>query len=256
MILIAESKTMSAAHPVDATVFSSHAPMFETEADRLMISFGQLSDQNLAKATGLTAGLLAALRRMISDFPDKSSGEEAIRAFTGVVFRQLHTDQYSPAARQRLDSEVRIISSVYGWLRPTDIIKPYRLDFRSRTEPGGINMMQLWRKSVTEALLSELRANSESEIINLLPGDAAGCIDWKAIDRVARVWRVDFKVETGAGVMKSPDAGRLKRLRGQLLDLALSEGAVTARAIARLEGPDFMPADDQPTTGTISFITA
>ena len=162
MILIAESKTMSAARPVDATDFSVHTPLFETEADRIMISLGHLSDKDLAKATGLTAGLLASLRRMISEFPDKSSGEEAIRSFTGVVFRQLHPDQYRPDALQRLDSEVRIISSVYGWLRPTDIIKPYRLDFRSRTEPDGPTMMQTWRRAVTDALLSELRARPGS----------------------------------------------------------------------------------------------
>ena len=248
---------MAAVHPVDAAAFSLNRPLFSNRADRLMASLGELSDTELAKATGLAPKLLTSLRGMIRGFPDKRFGIEDKHAFTGIVFKQLATAIYSAAEYERMARNVRIISSVYGWLRPDDIIKPYRLDFKSRPEPGAPNMMRFWRPDTTNALLEELRTGTDREIIDLLPADAAKCIDWKAVEPEAEVWHVDFKIVAGhGGTMRTPDAGKLKKLRGQLLDLALRHGALTARAMARIEGPDFVPADINPVPGTISFVSA
>ncbi len=248
---------MAAEHPIDASAYLRHRPEFSGRADSIMASFSGLSDGEIGKLTGLTPGLIASLRRMVSEFPDKSHGVEAIHAFTGVVFRQLHTETYGPDELTRLAAGVRIISSVYGWLRPVDIIKPYRLDFKSRTEPGGPNMMALWRSDVTAALFDDLHAQEDDdEVIDLLPADASRCIDWKAVAKVARVWRVDFKIVAENGSLRTPDAGKLKKLRGQLLDLALRRGAMTAQAMANLEGPDFAPADNPSTPGVIAFLSA
>lgn len=262
MILIAESKTMAPEAPVASADYLCHQPRLNAGADRIMATLGSLSDADLAKATGLTPGLLASLRSMIFEFPDKSPGLKAIEAFTGVVFKQLHPGRYDSAAKQRLDTEVRIISSVYGLLRPSDIVKTYRLDFKSRPAPGAPNMMSHWKSQVTDLLIADLDESGCDEIIDLMPADAARCVDWKRVEKRARVWRVDFKVVTPEGTLRTPDAGRLKRLRGQLLDLAVARGAMTAAELRDLEGPDFAPAclygstATQSPEGVIAFVTA
>ena len=239
MILIAESKTMASA---------------ETEVSREELRAP--TPEQLAAEAGITLRLAASLRRMIYEFPNKTTGLRAIEAFTGVVFRQLGVAGYDAGQRAFLQDNVRIVSSLYGWLRPDDIVKPYRFDFKSHVAPLGETLMKYWKKDVTIALAQELRAKGDTVIIDLLPSDAAKCVDWKLIKRFANVYKVDFKMYDGTDVMKTPNAGRLKELRGRLLDLIIRNGLSSPADIATLESPDFMPDPAGPRYPSyLSFVT-
>lgn len=258
MILIAESKTMSTAQQdITPEEFKVSRPLFDGGANAIMDSLRGHSLEQLSAEAGITMRLAASLQHMIYEFPNKSLGIRAVRAFTGVVSRQLHPVDYDDAQRRFLNDNVRIISSLYGWLRPEDIIKSYRFDFSSHVAPMGETLMKYWKKDVTIALVRELQAKGDSEIIDLLPSDASKCIDWKLVKRFARVHKVDFKTVDGSDRMKTPSAGRLKELRGRLLDVIIRQQIIDPAEIAALESSDFMPAPDGPTFPSyISFITA
>lgn len=258
MILIAESKTMASLETeVSREEFIKHRPIFDGIANAIMDSLRDRSPEQLAAEAGITLRLAASLRRMIYDFPNKSTGIWAIEAFTGVVFRQLGLAGYDEVQKEFMHHNVRIISSLYGWLRPDDIIKSYRFDFKSLVAPLGETLMKYWKKDVTIALVHELQDKGDTDIIDLLPSDAAKCVDWKLVKRFANVYKVDFKTYDGTGALKTPNAGRLKELRGRLLDLIIRHHLVTPSEIANLESPDFMPDPDGPRFPSyISFLTA
>lgn len=258
MILIAESKTMASGQKeVSRKEFVKCRPLFDGIANALMDSLRGHSLEQLAAEAGITLRLAASLQRMIYEFPNKSTGIRAIDAFTGVVFRQLGLSEYDEAQRDFLHDNVRIISSLYGWLRPYDIIKPYRFDFKSHVAPLGETLMKYWKKDVTIALVKELQAKGDTDIIDLLPSDASKCVDWKLVKRFAKIYKVDFKTVDGAEALKTPNAGRLKELRGRLLDLTIRHRLSSAAEIAPLESSDFMPDPDGPRFPSyLSFITA
>lgn len=183
------------------------------------------------------------MHNMIYEFGFKLTGNRAIDAYTGVVFRALDYDSLSPEAKTRCDAEVSIISSLYGWLQPSDIIKPYRLDFTSKLEEGpsaGQALNSFWRKDVTKALVKKLESSHTTEILNLLPGDAAKCIDWKLVKRFAKVWKVDFQEIKEGGVMKTPTAEKLKALRGTLLRQILTDGIQDAETLKLASSPQYV----------------
>lgn len=258
MILIAESKTMAAGQrEVSREEFVEHRPLFDGIANAIMDSLRDRSVEQLCAEAGITARLAVSLRRMIYEFPDKSLGIRAVRAFTGVVFRQLNIDAYSDAQKAFLSANLRIISSLYGWLRPDDVIKPYRFDFKSHVAPLGETLMKYWKKDVTIALVRDLQARGDRVIIDLLPADASKCVDWKLVKRFAKVYKVDFKTIIGPDETKTPNSGRLKELRGRLLDQIIREGVTDPAAIATLESADYMPDPAGPThPGYLSFLTA
>lgn len=266
MILIAESKTMASVETeVSREKFAECRPLFDGIANAIMDSLRDRTPEQLAAEAGITLRLAASLRRMIYEFPNKTTGLRAIEAFTGVVFRQLRLADYDGAQREFLRDNVRIVSSLYGWLRPDDIIKPYRFDFKSHVAPLGETLMKYWKKDVTIALAQELRAKGDTVIIDLLPSDAAKCVDWKLIKRFANVYKVDFKmydcaasgIYSGTDVMKTPNAGKLKELRGRLLDLIVRNGISSPADIATLESSDFMPDPAGPRYPSyLPFITA
>lgn len=258
MILLAESKTMSAAQmEVSADEFREFCPLFDGIADAIMDALRDRTLEQLSRDAGISMKLAASLQSMIYEFPVKSLGIRAIKAFTGVVFRQLRLADYNDIQERYVSENVRIVSSLYGWLRPDDIIKPYRFDFKSRVAPLGQPLMKYWKKDVTIALANDLRRRGDTVIIDLLPSDAAKLIDWKIIKRFANVYKVDFQTVVGAEETKTPNAGRLKELRGRLLDLIIREGLTAPAEIASLESPDFMPDPAGPRFPShLSFITA
>ncbi len=257
LILIAESKTMNIREEIiPPEMFCAHMPRYEQTADAIMDGLRNLNYIKLAEKIGISLRLAQSLHRMAYEFPNKQLGLPAIEAFSGVVFRQLHPAGYSGKEREFMNRHVRIISSLYGWLKPDDIIKPYRLEFKSPVAPGDQTLMKYWKKDVTLSLVKELKENLDTEIIDLSPADASKCIDWKLVKRFAKVYKVDFKTLEGSDLLKTPNAGRLKELRGRLLDRVITSGCTTAAEISRIETDDFLPSDHPVYPGTLPVLTA
>lgn len=256
IFLIAESKTMT---PCDGAVspalYRNNTPEYASQADSIMLSLRDLSAGELAARIKISAALASRLRDMIYEFPAKGMGARAIEAFTGVVFKAFDYSTLGEEAGRRADASVRIISSLYGWLRPRDIIKAYRFDFTTRLAPDGGTFAAYWRDAVTDALLAET-ANSGCPIaVDLMPGDAAKCLDRRRLTGRVRIVRIDFKEMRPGGTLRTPDAGRLKKLRGTLLRQIIEQGAETPDDIRALSSPCYMaePCDTDP--DTIVFTT-
>lgn len=240
LILIAESKTMQdRQNAVSPEEWKSNTPPGEETASDIMDNLGNLTVGELSIETGLSASLASKLRRMIYDFPDKSCGLRAIEAYTGVVFKALGYDSLSPEAKERCNCEVRIISSLYGFLRPLDIIKPYRLDFGAKVAPGDTALNSFWRKDVTLELVNTLRRKGINEVLNLLPGDAAKCIDWKLVKKFCKVWKVDFVEIVEGDKTKTPIASKLKTMRGKLTRQIVSEGISNIAALRLVHSEEY-----------------
>ena len=243
VILIAESKTMlSAESDVGIEEYDAHKPLYEETASEIMGSLGSETVADLAAMLKLSGSLAAKMKKMTYEFGFKRSGNPAIEAFTGVVFKALDFATLPDAAKARCREQVRIISSLYGWLRPSDIIKPYRLDFTSRLEGGpaaGKALNAFWRMDVTKALVRKLQEDGATEILDLLPGDASKCIDWKLVKRFAKVWKADFQEMREGGAMKTPTAERLKALRGTLLRQILTEAVPDIETLRNVSSPSY-----------------
>lgn len=241
LILIAEAKTMAGEErPVDLSEFKEHTPALEEMADMLMAEFAKMTVAEISSLTGLTPTLASRQYKYAYEFPDKRTGMSAICAYTGVVFKAFDYPSLSEQAKGLCEDRVRIISSLYGWLRPLDIVKPYRLDYTSKLPVNGTaepSAASFWKKDVTILLVKELQAQGHKEILNLLPSDAAKCIDWKLVKNFAKVWKADF---TDALTGGTPSATKLKNLRGQLLRQLLLEEVGSVAAIMKLVSDAFV----------------
>lgn len=215
LILIAESKSMSEACAGRCPVGSR--PVFEEEASEIMVGLQNLSVEELGTVLKLGPKNAVRLADDIASFGDKTTGCRAIDAFTGVVFRSFDAASLSADSAKEMNKSVRIVSSLYGWLRPSDVVKSYRLEFGMKAAPDGGTLTAYWRNRLTHALLRELQQTGETEILNLMPMDATKCFDWKQIKQTASVYTVSFKREDESGKLVTPHSDNLKRLRGGLL---------------------------------------
>ena len=235
--------------------YALHRPALDTQAGSIMESLRGMNAGELAAAVKRSLPMARRLVRMIYDFPDKRLGGEAIEAFTGVVFRAFGYRSLDDDARRRACGHVRIVSSLYGWLRPDDIVKPYRFDFTTALAPGGRNFAAYWREYVTGCLLDELEACGATEVLNLLPGDAARCIDWKRVGAAATVWKADFREAVAGETFRTPNSNRLKTLRGELLRQIVCDGISSAGQLMTAVGDNYI-GEGSPQPGTLLFTTA
>lgn len=240
--LIAESKTMADnERPVSNEEFEAHRPSGEPTADEVMLNVAGMTVPEISSAIKISPALAAKVTKMAYEFPNKSMGYKAIESYTGVVFKEFRYTELAPDEKLRVAENVRLISSLYGWLLPSDIIKPYRFDFTTRLAPDDRTFSDYWRRNVTMALVKDLQAKGDNVIINLLPSEAAKCIDWKLVKRFAKVYKVDFKEVKDGGEYRTPHAGRLKALRGELLREIIRRGINTPSALLDLATDNLLP---------------
>ena len=156
-ILIAESKTMAeCATPVSTGQLKRHRPELDSIATLLMKDWSKWTIEEIADRLRISLSLAAAFKRMAYEFPNKTTGSNAIEAFIGVVFRALDYASLTEGEQKRAEETVNIISSLYGWLRGDDIVKPYRLDFTTRMAPTRETMARYWRPLITPMLLESI----------------------------------------------------------------------------------------------------
>jgi uncharacterized protein len=98
--------------------------------------------------------------------PDNA--KQAILAFRGDVYTGLDADSLSSAQLAFAQRHLRILSGLYGLLRPLDLMQPYRLEmglkFRNR---GGRNLYEYWGGELTRALNAQLRKSGSPVLVNL-----------------------------------------------------------------------------------------
>lgn len=235
--------------------YESCLPSLEADAARIMAPLAGMSADDLATAVKLSLPMARRLQRMIYDFPDKSTGGKAIESYTGVVFKAFGYGDLDASERRVAERDIRIISSLYGWLRPDDIIKPYRFDFTTRLAPDGQTFAAYWRQRVTDCLLHEVAAQGHGDVLDLLPLDAARCLDRRRIAGAARIWKADFREIVSGDRTRTPNAGKLKVLRGRLLRHIVTHRLQSPRELLGVDDDDFMADGIDEAAGTITFTT-
>jgi len=114
----------------------------------------------------------------------------AIYAFNGDVYRGLDAYTIEESKIEALQQSVRIISGLYGLLKPLDLVQPYRMEMGTKLPVGkSKNLYEFWRQKVTNALNDELE---DGELfVNLASQEYFKAIDTKVLK--VPVIHVDFK---------------------------------------------------------------
>jgi uncharacterized protein len=110
------------------------------------------------------------------------TAQPAINVFTGEVYKGLDVDSFSSNDYKRAQQDLRILSGLYGILKPLDLMYPYRLEMGTKWQVNAKakNLYQFWGDKVTDALIAELKPNEP--IINLASTEYSKVIQFKKID--------------------------------------------------------------------------
>lgn len=100
-------------------------------------------------------------------FTAKNS-RQAILAFTGDVYQGMALADWSDDDFAAAQQQIRILSGLYGVLRPLDRMQPYRLEMGTKFQnTRGTNLYQFWGTTITELLNKDLKASGSDLVVNL-----------------------------------------------------------------------------------------
>ena len=120
------------------------------------------------------------------------NAKQALFAFTGDVFRHMRMNTYDQETLTFAQSNLRILSGLYGYIRPLDLIQAYRLEMKTRLKTKrGKDLYQFWGDKITTKLNQDLSLESLPALINLASKEYSRVVNFKQIK--APVITVDFK---------------------------------------------------------------
>ncbi|MCK5732437.1 MAG: YaaA family protein [Tenericutes bacterium] len=126
---------------------------------RLFSQLKSLSKNDIHNTFKIKGNLLEGVYDLYQSFDSKNKGLEAISCYSGVVFEQIHLDEYNREQLTYLNEHLTVLSAMYGVLEPKTIIWPYRLDMKVKLNQ--INLYNYWQEVVDEYF------KREDYIINL-----------------------------------------------------------------------------------------
>lgn len=119
----------------------------------------------------------------------------AILAFKGDVYQGMNVEAFDARDFNYAQNHLRILSGLYGVLRPLDLMQPYRLEMGSRlANPAGRDLYSYWGDTITECLNADLEGARPNALVNLASQEYFGAINTDRLDArvITPVFR-DFK---------------------------------------------------------------
>lgn len=203
IILLSPAKSLDFDTVVNVNKCS--VPMFINEVKSLIKDLKKLNVEEIEKLMKISNKLAMITYKRFQKFDDDitTGTKQAIYAYNGDVYKGLNTENLTKEDINYAQEHIRIISGLYGILRPLDLIKEYRLEMNIKLKnEKGNNLYEFWKYKLTDELISELEKQDEKVIINLSSGEYSKAISFDLIGEKYRVIDVIFKDKNKIGEYK------------------------------------------------------
>jgi len=249
LILLNSTKTMDLAAPVPAGLRATR-PAFGAEAAAVVAALRPRRPAELARLMDLSGALADAAKVDLARWGDRRNpARPALLAFTGLVFRYLDAPSLDADGWRRAQDRLRILSGLYGVLRPRDRIEAYRLEMGLKWAPKGTkDMAGFWREKVTARLNRDLRRGEP--VLSVSSVEYLAAVDTGALK--GPVIRPVFKERRPDGSLRTAPV-HAKMARGALARWALDSRAGRPADLMEFAGLGWEAAEEPPPEGPWLF---
>ena len=184
LIVLSPAKSLDYKSP--AKVKASTLPEFISESAKLIADLKKLSPQEVANLMGLSDQLAALNVGRYRDWSKKFTEENskpAIYAFDGDVYDGFDVKTLDAKAIAFAQDHIRILSGLYGALRPLDLMQPYRLEMGTAFKNArGKDLYAFWGERVTHSLKQVLEQQKKPVLLNLASEEYFKVLQAKNLD--------------------------------------------------------------------------
>ena len=177
IVLLSPSKNL---HNIPQPAHRHSLPRMPEESAMLIESLKKLKPAQIQELMDINAQLANLNYNRYHTFAWPHTADNstaAIYTFRGEVYQGFDANTMTKAQAEQADKYVRILSGLYGVLRPLDLIQPYRLEMSTALKTGKAkNLYQFWGKKITDLLYQDIEATKSKEVINLASQEYMGAV--------------------------------------------------------------------------------
>ncbi len=166
-------------------------PRFAEEATTLAHAAAHLTQKKLSELMHISPALAKLNADRFRDF-DTLPERPAMFAFAGDVYTGLEAKTLDEAAVDYAQDHVRLLSGLYGLLRPLDLMRPYRLEMGTRWAPRKTKLTDWWGDRIAKLLSDDVEAEGSGTILNLASQEYWAAAQGK-LPASIRVVAIDFR---------------------------------------------------------------
>jgi cytoplasmic iron level regulating protein YaaA (DUF328/UPF0246 family) len=211
LAIISPAKTLDYASPLPDLPVTR--PRFAAEADTLAAAAAKLGRGKLARLMHISDKLADLNAARFRGF-EEADERPALFAFAGDVYTGFEVKTLDEEAVVFAQDHLRILSGLYGLLRPLDAIRPYRLEMGTRWAPGRKkDLYSFWQERLAALLAADAEQSGSTVLVNLASKEYWRAVEGK-LPASLRVIEIDFREEGPAGLRFNTFAA--KRARGMM----------------------------------------
>ncbi|SNS54118.1 hypothetical protein SAMN06295912_108158 [Sphingomonas laterariae] len=211
LALLSPAKSLDYQRPLPP--YAATQPRFAEEAQALAAAAAGLGAKKLGELMHISDKLAALNAERFDNFAS-ADARAALYAFNGDVYLGFEAHSLDEAAIAFAQDHVRILSGLYGLLRPLDLMRPYRLEMGTRWAPGRPkNLYQYWGDRVSRAIADDLAAADTDVLINTASQEYWGVVSQHPPEKT-RIITVEFREHGPKGLRFNSFAA--KRARGMM----------------------------------------
>ena len=249
MILISPSKNLNTGYEIINFEFSE--PQFKKKIKVLSDSLKGLSLSQLKTLMPISDKLAELNIKRFENFGKSDNPKKpAVFLFTGATFDGLSIRSFDDDSYDYIQKNLRILSGLYGILKPFDIIQPYRLEMGTNTvKLINSNLYDFWSNDISKNLNEEIKINGSRYLFNLSSKEYFSVLDHKMIN--AEVINFDFKIKLND---EYKNIGmQIKKMRGSMAKFIIDNKIDTIESLKNFEVNDFKFEKFVPKTKTLLF---
>jgi cytoplasmic iron level regulating protein YaaA (DUF328/UPF0246 family) len=181
LIVLSPAKALNFTPPAKPVLATT--PAMGEDIAELSATTKTLSVRQLKSLMGLSDNLAQLNRERFQAFdPAMEDGLQAAFAFNGDVYSGLKARDLDKKALAWAQDHVRILSGLYGLLRPLDAIQPYRLEMGTSLKTGrGKTLYAFWGDRIAQALNAAAAGHKDRTLVNAASQEYFGAVDLKAL---------------------------------------------------------------------------
>lgn len=236
LILLNTAKTFTQDPP--SGWITTTEPIFQQESDVLVHELQKYSIPQLEKLMKISISIAQLNHNRYANW-SACQRIPALHAFAGEIYKKLDSSSLSKKGWEFAQNHLRIISGLYGLLKPMDAINPYRLEMYTKLKVSKAkDLYAFWKEKIARQVNIELTQSGSKFLINLASNEYFSAIDAKKIE--VPIVNVVFKDKTEKGLRTV--AIRSKWARGLMTRYIIDHQITNPEQIKRfdLEGYEFM----------------
>ncbi len=163
----------------------SHPPFLE-DSEKLIKKLRRLSRKKIREMMHISENLAQLNADRYARWepgPVIEGAKQAIFAFRGDVYLGMDADSFSEEDLDYAQDHLRILSGLYGILKPLDLIQPYRLEMGTKLKIGRKNdLYEFWKEKLTAQIQEKLEQDEHKIVFNLASKEYFSSVDFSQLD--------------------------------------------------------------------------